>query len=742
MKLLSILLLLSPPALPAPSADTATHALQAITVSAPLKQSHWEGSTTATVLTMGELETGRVTEPKNLSLRVPNLLHADYGARMTGSIYIRGIGSRMDQPAMGLYVDNVPVLNKNNYDFDYFDLRRLDVLRGPQGTLYGRNTIGGVIDVQTLSPFDVQGVRAGAGYGNGNTFHAQAALYRRPTERFGFSVAASHRRGDGFFTNEHDGSDADRMRSSAVRARIQARLSGGWTLENSLYANVVRQNGFAYAPFDEASGLIGPIDHNDPCTYDRFGLTNGLTFRREGGRIRLSSTTSYQYTDDRMVLDQDFSPRSLFTLKQLQREHAVTEEFVVRSASRGWQWITGFFGFYRGLDSQAPVTLKRDGIDELILANANAGIHTVFPQADLLIDGERLPIDSDFELPAFGLSLYHQSTWNAGRWRLTAGVRADYEHTAIRYANSAEIHYRFTLTMPEYRALPVAMEGRRDKSYFEVMPRAAVLYETPFGNLYASAARGYKAGGYNTQIFSDILQNRMMSEMMADLGLYLDGAGPTYRVEEAISYKPEQSWNYELGGRFSAPGGRLRIEAALFYIDCRNQQLTVFPPGRGTGRLMSNAGRTRSAGAEVTVDYRAGNFGLSGSYGYTNARFVDYNDGREDYAGKTIPYAPQNTASAQVEYRLDLLRGGHLFFTLGGQGAGRIYWNESNTVSQPFYALLDASLAWKTGRRTLTLWARNLTGTDYNTFYFKSVGRSFVQRGKPLQAGISLNLDL
>jgi outer membrane receptor protein involved in Fe transport len=327
---------------------------------------------------------------------------------------------------------------------------------------------------------------------------------------------------------------------------------------------------------------------------------------------------------------------------------------------------------------------------------------------------------------------------------LTAGVRADYEHTAIRYANSAEIHYRFTLTMPEYKALPVDMEGFRDKSYFEVMPRASVLYQTPFGNLYASVARGYKAGGYNTQIFSDILQNRMMNDLMADLGLYLDGVGSGYRVEEAISYKPEQSWNYELGGHFNALRGRLRIDAALFYIDCRNQQLTVFPPGRGTGRLMSNAGHTRSTGVEVSADYHAGNFGLSGSYGYTNARFVDYDDGRENYADKTVPYAPQNTASAQVEYRLNLPgeRLGHLLLTLGGQGAGRIWWNESNTVSQPFYTLLDASIAWKTARYTLTLWARNLTGTDYNTFYFKSVGRSFVQRGKPLQAGISLNLQL
>ncbi len=736
--------MLLPSAVPALSADTIPVTIRPVTVSASLKHGgdYSRQPVMATSLDMDEQGNILVVESKNLSLNVPNMLHADYGARMTGSIYVRGLGSRMDQPAVGLYVDGVPILNKNNYDFDYFDIRLIDVLRGPQGTLYGRNTIGGVIDVQTLSPFDRQGARLGVGYGNAGSWQAQAAIYRKPTEKFGWSLSANHRHSDGFFKNAFDGSDADRSRSSAFRFKIQARFSDGWSLENSLYAGLVRQNGFAYAPYDEQTGLVGAINHNDPCTYDRFGLVEGLTFRHEGRGFRLSSTTGYQFTDDDMALDQDFSPRSMFTLRQSQKEHAFTQEITARSTNRRrWQWIAGFFGFHRSLDMNAPVNFKRDGIDELILGNANAGIHTVFPDADLLIREESFPIHSDFKLPSSGLSLYHQSTWDVGRWSFTAGLRADWERAAIRYRNSAEIHYRFTLTMPEYKSLPTAMEGNRGKSFFEVMPRAAVMYEIDRGNLYVSVTRGYKAGGYNTQIFSDILQNRMMVDLMDDLGIYMDG-GQTYDVEEAISYDPERSWNYEFGGHFSLADGRLQIDAALFYIDCRNRQLTVFPPGQGTGRLMSNAGRTRSYGAEMSVDYRIGNFRLTGSYGHTDARFVVYDDGREDYAGNSVPYAPRNTLSVQGEYVVDLRGGnaGRLIFGLGAQGVGRIWWNESNTFSQPFYNLLNASLAWSKGDYNISLWARNLTGTEYNTFYFKSVGRSFVQRGKPLQAGITMSL--
>jgi outer membrane receptor protein involved in Fe transport len=723
-----------------------------VPIFAPVKQegNYREQPVAATTLVMEQLEGPMIVEPKNLSLVVPNLLHADYGSRMTGSIYLRGLGSRMDQPAVGLYVDNVPVLNKNNYDFDYFDLRRIDVLRGPQGTLYGRNTIGGVIDVQTLSPFDWQGVRIGAGYGNGNTMQLRAAIYNRPTPDFGFSVALSHRYTDGFFTNRYDGSHADSGRSSAMRFKMQGRLAGGWTVENALHAGLVRQNGFAYAPYDETSGEAGEIDHNDACGYDRLSLSDGLTFRYEGGGFRISSTTSYQYTDDAMRLDQDFSPRSMFTLGQSQKEHAVTQEVVVRSSGEGrWQWLTGFFGFFRHLSTDAPVTFKRDGIDELILANANAGIHTVFPDADLMIREESFPIESRFRLPAGGVSLYHQSTRQAGRWNFTAGLRADFERTAISYDNRTEINYRFTMTMPDYKPLPVAMEGSRGRSFFEVMPRAAVRYETPAGNFYASVTRGYKAGGYNTQIFSDILQNRMMNDLMSDLGLYFDGANPYGTIEEAISYEPERSWNYELGAHLGKPTGRLRGDVALFWIDCRNQQLAVFPPGKGTGRLMSNAGRTRSLGAEFSLDYRTGNLRLNGSWGYTDARFLVYKDhdeegGEVDYAGNRVPYAPRNTVSVRGEYRVDLgdSSAGQLVVAAGWQGAGRIWWNEANTLSQPFYGLLNASLAWETSRGSVSLWARNMAGADYNTYYFRSVGRSFVQRGKPLRAGITLLLTL
>lgn len=101
------------------------------------------GAVAATVVSGKEIERLGIVTMKNVSEVAPNFYIPDYGTRMTSSIYVRGIGARIDQPVVGLNVDNVPFLNKDNYDFDLVDIERVEVLRGPQSTLYGRNTMGG-----------------------------------------------------------------------------------------------------------------------------------------------------------------------------------------------------------------------------------------------------------------------------------------------------------------------------------------------------------------------------------------------------------------------------------------------------------------------------------------------------------------------------------------------------------------------------------------------------------------------
>ena len=168
------------------------------------------------------LKSERILSIKDLSVIAPNFYQPDYGSKMTSSIYVRGFGARIDQPIIGLTVDGVPYLNKNNYDFDMLDVARVELLRGPQSTLYGRNTMGGQMNVYTLSPMNYQGVRAELEYSSGATLRAKASYYARSKSgKFGLSVGAFHNRvEDGFFDNAYDGRDVDFGESSGGRLRL------------------------------------------------------------------------------------------------------------------------------------------------------------------------------------------------------------------------------------------------------------------------------------------------------------------------------------------------------------------------------------------------------------------------------------------------------------------------------------------------------------------------------------------
>ncbi len=684
----------------------------------------------ATIVGLRGIERGRVEAVKDLSQTVPNFYSPDYGSRMTSSIYVRGLGARIDQPVVGLNVDNVPVMNKDNYDIDLADAERIEVLRGPQSTLYGRNTMGGVINVYTLSPLSYEGVRLGAEYSTGNTYRFRISSYYKLNPDLGMSVAGYYNRSDGLFENSYTGEKCDWERMGGGRWKVQWRAKNGLRVDNTFSFSMLEQGGYPYA-----SVATGRISYDDLCSYDRKTFSDGLTVRYDAAKFSVASITSYQFSDDEMNLDQDFLPLPYFTLKQARREHSLTQDVVFRSHDRqAYNWLFGAFGFYRHGDMKAPVLFKQMGVDELIFKNANAGGGdiTYYKTSD------ELPLGSAFVIPNYGLAAYHQSEYRLGKWHFTAGLRLDFERTKLRYRSFAEMSYLISINGAD----PIPGMSNIDysssvaHSYIELLPKAAATYRfNDRNNLYVSIAKGYKSGGFNTQLFSDILETQLKWAMVS---------GIPYHPGDEMSYKPEYSWNYELGGHFSCMDGDVRGDFALFYIDCRDQQLTVFPEGQSTGRMMTNAGRTRSLGGELSLQAHPWrNLEITTAYGYTDARFVRYDNGRADFAGNRIPYAPANTLSAIAAWTIPtgVAWLGDLVLRGGVKGAGRIWWNEENTLSQPFYVTAEAAVRIEHRHYSLSLWGRNLADKRYDLFYFKSMGNEFVQRALPRTFGATLTIN-
>lgn len=691
----------------------------------------------STEMGRSELERLNTFAMKGISEVVPNFYIPDYGSRITSSIYVRGIGARMDQPAVGLNVDNVPFLNKNAYDFDLADIASVDMLRGPQSTMFGRNTIGGLINITTLSPMRYQGWRIMAQGGMGNEWKTSLGWYHKFSQKAATAIVGSFSYLGGFFKNQYNGKYLDKELSGALRWKFESNISDDLKLLNVASASMLRQGGY---PYEYVS--TGEVNYNDTCFYRRFFVNDGLTLRWRSEKFTMSSITSLQYLNDNMTLDQDFLPESFFNLTQRQREFTITEDIVFRGSAddERYGWTVGAFGFFKNLKMYAPVTFKDMGIASLIEEHRNDSN----PDYPIAWDSREFALNSDFTIPTGGVAIYHESSYTLGPWKFTAGLRLDWEQAKLDYHSYCDTGYQvFHLedngSLSPFSHVPVNIDdrGKLKRDYFNWLPKISALYELPMkgdNNIYVVVSKGYKSGGFNTQMFSDVLQQRLMGIM---------GIGAKYDIDEVVGYKPEYSWNYELGSHLSFPDINLTADFSLFYISCRDQQLTMFPDGSTTGRIMTNAGKTRSFGLEAALNWNpVSTLEFSASYGYTNAKFEEFFNGIEDFKGKFIPYAPQNTlflqAAYMFEFKNEVVK--NLSLEVNMRGTGKIYWNEANTLHEDFYSLLGASATIEGSCWNLSLWGKNLTNTKYHTFYFKSMGNDFVQQGRPVQVGATLRL--
>ncbi len=719
--------------------STYTKDLEEVSVVASKQQKSFKNEAlSSTLLSHEMLEQINADAIKSISDVVPNLYIPDYGSRITSSIYVRGIGARMDQPAVGLTVDNIPIINKNAFDFDVADISDVDMLRGPQSVLFGRNTMAGLINVSTLSPMRWQGWRIMAQGARGNDYKLSVGWYHKFNKDFATGITANFSYLGGFFRNQYTGSLLDKEKSGSLRWKSNWRPKSNLYIQNTLSSSMLKQGGYPYA-----SLVSGEISYNDPCSYRRFMLNDGLSVRYQREKYILSSVTSVQWLDDNMTLDQDFLPDPYFILTQKQRDFALTQDlyFKGEELSGKYKWLAGVSGFYKHLNMKAPVTFKELGISSLIEAHRNEAN----PDYPIKWMTDRFPLNSDFIMPTWGVAAYHESTFTLGAFDISAGIRLDFEESHLRFLSQCSTGYNIlhrteTGNFEQYKEIYIDIndEGKLKRRYFNWLPKLSVLWHFPSGegNLYGSLSKGYKSGGFNTQMFSDVLQQRLMHIM---------GIGFKYDVDQVVGYKPEYSWNYEVGAHHSLLNGKLSGDVTLFYIDCRDQQLTVFPSGTTTGRLMTNAGKTYSFGGEISLNAIATDWlQFNGSFGYTNARFREYNNGIADYKGKKLPYVPDCTVFLQGLVTKDVKWGAlsKVTLDLNLRTTGKIYWNESNTRSQKAYSLLGASIGFEIGEVDLQLWGKNITGTKYDTFYFMSMGNEFVQRGRPWQVGATFRFTL
>ena len=740
----------------------------------------------STVLTDNEIGSLGLRDLREISDYVPSFVMPNYGARFTSSIYVRGIGSRVNSPSMGIYVDDIPLMNKSAFNSHTWQLERVDVLRGPQGTLYGVNTEGGLVRQYTKSPLRHQGTDVSLSLGTHFYRNIEVAHYNKVNDQLAFSVAAFYDGTNGFWKNTLTDERADDMNEAGGRFRLiyqpTQRLSFDWISDYQY----VRQKAYPYGILAPESGdVLTDPNQNHQSKYKRNMFNSGLAVKYQGSGFDFHSNTSYQLLKDNLFMDNDYSDVDFVTVDQSQLSNAITQEFTIKSNNQSrWHWTSGVFGSYTWLKTTAPNTfgsafsqmmgqqiggmIYQQMLKSMAARMGEEAAAAAIQRAGGVNIGMSLFVPCVFRTPQFNLGIFHQSDIDlTDHLTATLGLRYDYTHAKIDYDTRGNSVMDFDIMGQAAKIVATSIFAHTEKANFnQLLPKFGLTYKFNDGsNIYATVTKGYRAGGFNVQMFGDIIQSDvqsglqgvMQSAMQSRQDIMIVERVPTEEVYasllDGIKFKPEESWNYELGTHLNLFDNLIHADLSVYYMQIRNQQLSVFTEDYGYGRKMVNAGKSYSCGLEMTLRGSAlsNHLGWSLGYGYTHAAFKDYTTKTSakgdivDYKDNKVPFVPAHTLSAMVDYRLDINDSFIKSLTFGANmnAQGKIWWDEANTYSQKFYAVLGAHICADLNICKLNLWARNLTDTKYNTFAFssKATGQEvfMAQRGNPFQMGFDLS---
>ncbi|MCI6160778.1 MAG: TonB-dependent receptor [Prevotella sp.] len=743
----------------------------------------------ATMVSKDELSWLGAHDLRELSSYVPSFAMPNYGSRYTSSIYVRGIGSRINSPAVGIYMDGMPIMCKSAFNLHTYQLERVDILRGPQGTLYGQNNEGGMIRMFSLNPMNYQGTDVSIGAGTRFYRNAEMAHYQKVNGKVAFSLAGFYNGQNGFFRNQTTGERADNYDEAGGKVRLVLRPTSRWSINYIADYQYVNQNGFPYGKFDLASGVVQQPSTNYQSNYRRNVFNTGLSVDLSGNAFELNSTTTYQYMKDYMMMDQDYLPQDFMHFEERQFQNSFTQEFSVKSrqpVGGFWRWANTAFFSAQWLKTNSPVyfgqemnkwlsaSITQYAYQGMLMSMVNRMVaqgmseEAARKQAEAAIaraGGVNIEMDMGtvsglFRTPQYNIGVAHESNFNiTDRLIATLGLRFDYSHVSIDYATGTVMSLDESVMGQKVQAtVSSLLKDKIHNRFNQLLPKFGLLYrvDRTGSNVYATVSKGYRAGGYNMQMFSDILQSELQrSAQKARGNMDIEHTDDDYRrIANTIAYKPETSWNYEAGAHINLFGNSLHLDMAAFYMRVLNQQLSVMARGFGFGRMMVNSGKSHSCGIEATFHGRVFDNRLDWGvgYSYTRAIFDEYVDSvlttntAVNYKGKFVPYVPQHMLSARADYQFNF---GHaclrsIILGVNANMQGKTYWDNANTYSQKIYAVLGAHADADFGWLKVSLWGRNLTDTRYNTFAFDSgaTGETlyFAHRGSPFQMGLDFKV--
>lgn len=680
-----------------------------------------------------ELQEANVDSLLSLPKLVPGVRIDQQGSYTQPTI--RGIGTILVQTAggssVGTYVDGFYLPNPLSLDFDFLNVENVQVLKGPQGTLFGRNTTGGAILVTTKDPSTDTGGVVEASYRRFDQKKLQGYFTTGLADNIAFSVEGLFSKGDGFIQrNLYDGSldsgsgfdpnsriqHPGAYEKWSVRAGLKVDLSDSASLllrythmdRDDPRGNAVGTyavNGQVYSAGDLFPNAVfatrrGTVSGNSEGSFRIKTDAVQLTGNFDLGFADLTSYTQYREESIKQVLEGDYSSFEYFSLGLPEHDEIMSQELVLNSKSGArLQYTAGIFLFQHKVDAvvdlRFPIAFGTS--DFVSFSETGATVRTYAAFAD-----------ATYEL--------------TDKLFLTGGLRLSRDQTKdVRYQTTPGVVGQFTY--------------QSDRQDDKLTPRVVLRYKpTDESSLYASFTKGYKS------------------------------AVPDYRSTSGAEYlEPENITAYEAGAKFA--DGRLTAEFAGFLYDYKNLQNGYYITGE---TILSNAASARIKGLEGSLRYDFGNgFEISASGTYLDAKYRDYptaglftpvfvpdtdGDGRPDFSGfanstaqargNQMQRAPEFSGTFAARYSTELA-GGELVTSANLYHTSKFYFDAANDFGQGGYTILSARVQWTdpSQRYTVAVFGDNLTDETYLTQL--SIGNSAVGTiwGEPATYGISLRVN-
>ena len=611
------------------------------------------------------------------------------------SVFIRGIGSQAPgigaDPAVGIFIDGLYAARGTNATAAFFDVERVEVAKGPQGTLFGRNASAGAISIITRKP------EIGENYGSALVgfgdvgqqkyeFIYNASLSDNAALRFG----AKHDRRDGLYSNEATGKELNGRENTNARLAFLYDNQRNYSM-NLSYEYVESTSTAAFVTADEAFADVVAMDDapaDQTLESSRINWTNTFEFNDS---LTLTSITGYYDHDVNVTpVDADLVEFFVATFEEPQTARMFSQEFRLNGSNDALDWFVG------ASYVKEDLTFVNDlSYDEFVVAD-------IFGLNAADVDGDACNGSIDFGDGAFpvpvcitasevpsgdgettSIAAYGDFIWHLGDvWDLAGGVRYTEDEKSMAYNNPSTGGMLSGLDGQIFGPITPGVQDA-DVSFSSTDPRLALNFHVADGTmLYVSGAKGYKSGGLNRQ-FDPVAQ-------------------------AVLPFNKEESTAYELGIKTSLWGGRGQINAAVFKNDYQHYQLE---------ELVNLVPQVNNVGdAEVTgmdLDFRfllSESFELWGSLALLKAEMVDAVD--PDREGNTMPQAPETSGSLSGNWSIPA-GSGDFDVTATWAYSDAFFFDLANEFEQSSYSTIAARVAWSNETWGVALLGENLSDADF-----------------------------